>query len=99
MAGAVLPDVVDAAFGGVPYAPRPRRPPDLMLVLVRHGQTAVNAGGRLQGRIDAPLTDVGRSQAAAAAAAVLAVATPARVITSPLLRARETAAAFGVTVE
>jgi len=67
-----------------------------MLVLLRHGQTEVNAGGRLQGRIDAPLTQLGRRQAAAAAAAL---GTPARVVSSPLRRARETAAAFGVEVE
>jgi probable phosphoglycerate mutase len=66
------------------------------LILVRHGQTAVNAGGRLQGRIDAPLTDLGRQQAAATAAAV---GPPARLVTSPLLRARQTAEAFGVDAE
>lgn len=77
-----------------------------MIILVRHGQTAVNAGGRLQGRTDAPLTALGRRQAAAAAAAVAAgaatedrVRRPVRVIASPLIRARETAAAFGVDVE
>lgn len=77
-----------------------------MIILVRHGQTAVNAGGRLQGRTDAPLTGLGRRQAAAAAAAVAAGAAsedrlrrPMRVIASPLIRARETAAAFGVDVE
>lgn len=59
-----------------------------MLILVRHGQTAVNAEGRLQGRIDAPLTETGRAQAAACARALRG---PAEVITSPLLRARQTA--------
>lgn len=59
-----------------------------MLILVRHGQTAVNAEGRLQGRIDAPLTETGRAQAAACARAL---PPPAEVITSPLLRARQTA--------
>ena len=66
-----------------------------MLILVRHGQTAVNAGGRLQGRVDAPLTDLGRRQARASAAAV---GTPSKVITSPLVRARETAECFGAEV-
>jgi broad specificity phosphatase PhoE len=64
------------------------------LVLVRHGQTAVNAEGRLQGRIDAPLTDLGRRQAAASGAAL--PADVARVVVSPLLRARQTAEAFGL---
>ncbi len=70
-----------------------------MLILVRHGQTAVNAGGRLQGRIDQSLTELGRRQASTCAAAVGA---PSRVIASPLLRAQETAAALapsGVEVE
>lgn len=66
-----------------------------MLILVRHGQTAVNAGGRLQGRVDAPLTALGRRQAQAVASAV---PRPALVVTSPLVRARETAACFGVDV-
>lgn len=63
-----------------------------MLILCRHGRTATNAAGRIQGRVDPPLDDIGRAQAAALAAAV---GTPARVLTSPLRRARETAAAFG----
>jgi broad specificity phosphatase PhoE len=66
-----------------------------VLILVRHGQTAVNAEGRLQGRIDAPLTELGRRQAAASGAS-LDPATVQRVVVSPLLRARETAAAFGL---
>lgn len=66
-----------------------------MLILVRHGQTAVNAGGRLQGRVDAPLTELGRRQARASAAAV---SRPTLVVTSPLVRARETAECFGVEV-
>jgi broad specificity phosphatase PhoE len=67
----------------------------MTLVLVRHGQTAVNAEGRLQGRIDAPLTDLGRRQAAASGAALVG-ADVARVVVSPLLRARQTAEAFGL---
>lgn len=67
----------------------------MTLVLVRHGQTAVNAEGRLQGRIDAPLTDLGRRQAEASGAA-LTGGDIARVVVSPLLRARQTAEAFGL---
>lgn len=62
-----------------------------MLILVRHGRTALNAAGRLQGRIDEPLDDVGRAQAAAIAAHVGAVDV---LISSPLTRATETAEAF-----
>src|SRR4051794_30453005 len=67
-----------------------------MLFVVRHGQTAANAAGQLLGRADVPLTDTGRQQAVALAAAVGAVD---RVISSPLQRARDTAAAFGRPVE
>jgi broad specificity phosphatase PhoE len=67
-----------------------------VLILVRHGQTQVNAEGRLLGRADPPLTELGRRQADAVAAALL---TPARVVSSPLGRARETAARLGVDVE
>jgi len=67
-----------------------------MLLVVRHGQTAANAAGQLLGRADVPLTETGREQAAALAAAVGPVD---RVISSPLQRARDTAAAFGQHVE
>jgi len=70
-----------------------------VIVLVRHGQTRLNAEGRLAGRLDVPLTDIGEVQAKAAAEAVLARRAPARVVSSPLLRARQTAAAFGLPVE
>ncbi len=66
------------------------------IIVVRHGRTAANAGGLLLGRLDVPLDDHGRAQAAAAAAAL---PTPDLVIASPLLRTRETAEAFGVEVE
>lgn len=64
-----------------------------VLILVRHGQTAMNASGRLQGRTDVPLTELGRRQAAAIAGAV---GRAKNIVTSPLLRTRETAEAFGV---
>lgn len=67
-----------------------------MLILVRHGQTAANAGGLILGRADPSLTEVGRVQAAALAA-VLPI--PSRVVSSPLARARETAAVFGAPVD
>jgi alpha-ribazole phosphatase len=75
-----------------------RLPPSLrgVLFLVRHGQTAANAAGLLLGRADPPLTDLGRRQAMAIAKAL---PTPFRLISSPLRRARDTAAAFGQPVE
>jgi broad specificity phosphatase PhoE len=67
-----------------------------VLILVRHGQTAANAEGLLLGRADPPLTDLGRRQSEALA---LALGSPDRVVSSPLQRARATAAAFGLPVE
>ena len=66
-----------------------------MLVLVRHGEAEGNAAKVLLGRADSPLTERGRSQAAALAP-VLGDA--GRVISSPLVRARDTAAALGLGV-
>ncbi|HEY2429299.1 MAG TPA: histidine phosphatase family protein [Acidimicrobiales bacterium] len=70
-----------------------------MLLLVRHGQSELNAEGRLAGRLDVGLTDVGAAQAAAVADLVLARGRPERVISSPLRRAQQTAAALGLPVE
>ena len=67
-----------------------------MLILVRHGRTALNAAGKLQGRLDVPLDDVGRDQATAVANHVGPVD---ELISSPLLRAVQTAEAFGVPFE
>lgn len=67
-----------------------------MLILARHGQTDANARGLLVGRSDWALNERGRQQAKALAAAVPEVE---RVISSPLLRARQTAGAFGRDVE
>ena len=67
-----------------------------MLLLVRHGQTAENARGLLLGRADPPLSQLGRRHAAALARVVPPTA---RVVSSPLRRARETAEAFGRAVE
>lgn len=68
----------------------------MTLVVVRHGRTAANAGGLLLGRADPPLDDTGRAQAASLASIV---ANPVRVVSSPLQRCRETAAALGADVE
>lgn len=69
--------------------------PDVLIV-VRHGRTEANARGLLLGRADPSLDDTGRAQAARVAAA-LAGAT--KVVSSPLARCRETAAAFDLPVE
>ena len=73
-----------------------------MISFVRHGQTAVNRDGQLQGRVDAPLTTNGEEQAARLGAWFATRPAPARVLSSPLVRARQTAAAIagahGLTV-
>ena len=60
------------------------------LVLLRHGQTEFNAGSRMQGQLDTDLTDLGRSQALAAAE-VLAKRLPLLIVSSDLRRAFDTA--------
>jgi len=67
-----------------------------VLIVVRHGQTSANAAGLLSGRADTSLTELGRRQAASLADAI---GRPFRLISSPLRRARDTAAAFGCPVE
>jgi broad specificity phosphatase PhoE len=61
----------------------------LVLILVRHGQTAANAHGLLLGRGDPSLNETGRRQACALAEVL---PRPARIVSSPLRRARQTAA-------
>jgi probable phosphoglycerate mutase len=60
------------------------------LLMIRHGETAWNAEGRVQGQTDVPLSDVGYAQARAVAAA-LSGERFAAIYSSDLLRARQTA--------
>ncbi|MGI8776532.1 MAG: histidine phosphatase family protein [Acidimicrobiales bacterium] len=62
-----------------------------MLILVRHGETAANAAHLLQGRADLALDDLGQQQARALRGVDGGASL---VVCSPLLRARQTAAAF-----
>jgi broad specificity phosphatase PhoE len=64
-----------------------------VIAFARHGQTAHNREGRLQGRIDLPLSELGVQQAAALARRFTSELV-ARVVSSPLQRARATAAAI-----
>jgi len=80
---------------------RPGQGEPTATLLLRHGQTAMSAQKRYAGRSDAPLTDVGVQQAAAAAKR-LASSGIAVIMTSPLLRtvqtAQEVAAVTGAAV-
>ena len=72
------------------------------LILARHGETDWNRENRFQGHADPPLNELGRRQSAELAEA-LAPEDIARVYTSPLQRAAETAeivaARLGIEVE
>jgi broad specificity phosphatase PhoE len=63
-----------------------------MIVFARHGQTAPNRDGLVLGRADPELTEEGHRQAALLASALAGEPVTA-VVTSPLLRARQTAEA------
>jgi broad specificity phosphatase PhoE len=66
-------------------------PADRTLVyLVRHGQTPLNESGVLRGLLDPPLDETGHLQARRLGT-VLGPRMPSIVVTSPLLRARQTA--------
>lgn len=67
------------------------------IILVRHGRTDANSSGILQGRVDNPLNAEGERQAADVAAhlarrLVRTGGAPPRIVSSPLARARQTAA-------
>lgn len=68
------------------------------LLLVRHGESTWNAAGRMQGQTVSPeLTERGRRQAVEAGAQLLARGAE-RLLTSDLVRARQTAAIIGTTL-
>ena len=71
---------------------RPAQGEPTVTALLRHGQTPMSVQKRYAGRTDAPLTEVGAQQAAAAAKR-LASAGLGVIVTSPLLRTVQTAQA------
>jgi broad specificity phosphatase PhoE len=72
-----------------------------VLLLLRHGEAVGNAEGLLLGRMESSLTDKGRLQVERLRSLVSAMGPVARVISSPLERARRTAEALdlGIDVE
>ena len=62
----------------------------MILYCVRHGETVANAAGRIQGQTDSPLSDLGRRQCQAVAAALAGQPIEA-VYSSPLQRALDSA--------
>ncbi len=81
---------------------------DATLVLLRHGESTYIVDGRFQGQADAPLTNHGRRQAAAAAERLahadrppglpIPAGPPLAIVASPLGRTRETAEAVASAV-
>ena len=63
------------------------------VTLVRHGQTERSMRKAYSGRLDIPLTDEGREQARRAAASLAGAGIDA-IVSSPLVRARDTAQAI-----
>ena len=64
----------------------------MRIFLLRHGETALNAAGVLRGQLDVALNAVGEAQALALGASFAAVALE-KVVSSPLVRALDTARA------
>jgi len=64
----------------------------LKIAFLRHGPTAWNAAGKVQGHTDIPLSEAGLAQMAA----LRLPFTAGRIYSSPMLRARQTAQALGL---
>ena len=73
-----------------------------MIYLIRHGQTEFNREGRIQGRVDSALTEVGIAQAQAVGVKLAEIAATAggrwRIVSSPQGRARRTAELIAVVM-
>lgn len=68
------------------------------IFVIRHGETNWNREGRFQGSLDIPLNETGRAQAEATAEYMQRMAPNALVYSSPLARARDTAAAIAAAL-
>jgi probable phosphoglycerate mutase len=89
---------MDAAAGGTAQPVNnlsawvPTSAPPTRFVLVRHGVTELSVARRFAGRSDLPLTERGVQQAELAADRLAGLPGAAAVLSSPLLRTRQTAA-------
>ena len=68
-------------------------PENVQFLLVRHGQTGLNAAGLLRGRLDPTLDDTGKAEVERLAAALTAYR-PRLIVSSPVRRAMQTASAI-----
>jgi len=66
--------------------------------LIRHGESEGNRGGRIQGWLDLPLTELGRRQARRIAQRLASAPRIDALVASPLTRAAETAAVIGAAL-
>jgi len=78
---------------------------DATLLLIRHGRTAHNQAGKIQGRSEVPLDEAGQAQAQQLAAYLAEQmrkgalhASPSRIWASDLLRAQQTAGALAAAL-
>ena len=67
------------------------------IILVRHGETAANRAGRFAGSDDIPLSSAGRRQVQKASRQFKKLFTPDLLLSSTLLRARQTSALLGLS--
>lgn len=71
----------------------------MRLYFLRHGESEANVQGMMTGQLDVALTDKGRDQAVAAGEFIVSsLITIDKIITSPLVRARETAQLVAATI-
>lgn len=66
----------------------PASPASTRIILVRHGQSVTNAGGRAADQVSNPLTELGRAQSREFAERL--DCKPTLLVTSPFLRAQQT---------
>ena len=96
-------DIAKMAEAVDPGLYRNRARPAGRLILARHGETEANRLRRFAESNEVPLTDAGREQARALAARLAADFRPCALVSSPFLRARQTAqiigSALGLPVE